>query len=83
MKREWKRRVSQSRRDGRTVAMAHWIVVPPELPEAELQAAGRAALAARRKQLRDGDHLIFRDFWGVKTATYYMSEPLDQNEQQK
>ncbi len=53
----------------------HRILVPPTLPEAELEAAGRAALAKRGITLRETDELIFQDFWGAKEPLYYMSEP--------
>ncbi len=77
MIRGWERRAKKAGGGEATPRTAHWILVPPALRDEELEAAGRAALVARRKKLRDGDHLIFQDFWGVKEATYYMSEPLD------
>ncbi len=53
----------------------HWILVPPTLPEAELDGARRGALAKRGITFRETDELIFQDFWGAKEPVYYMSEP--------
>ncbi len=76
VRREWKRREAKTRQDPVAVRLAHWILVPPTLADEALEAAGRAALEARGKVFREGDELIFQDFWGAKSPLYLKSESL-------